>query len=209
MMKSLGKQAMAASTVVALGSVGAVAIQAHAHAAGFSAGYTCRVPVLGAKPVTINGTLTAPGRTTTNTPARFHLHISSLSLRSPVTINSWNATARIDVTGAQTASFRLRGSGGSVPAHQPITGDLAGVWVPRARGTDQLRAGNVTIKANISPLGDVTVACTPTDPRPVAKTLVVTSPHGRFGDVSPRDRSGAASAPPGEQPTRRHDVRPA
>ncbi|MBC6460055.1 hypothetical protein [Actinomadura sp. HBU206391] len=177
MMKSLGKQALAVAAVVTLGNVGA--FQAHAGATGFSAGYTCRLPVLGTKPVTINGTLTtSPSRMTTGTPTRFRLHISSPGLRSPVPIESWNITAAIEVTGAQTASFRMTGSGGLIPARQPITADLAGVWTPRARGTHRLRGGNVTIRANVSRLGNVTVPCVPKEPRPVIATLVVTSPHG-------------------------------
>ncbi|MCW2947181.1 MAG: hypothetical protein JWR24_3898 [Actinoallomurus sp.] len=178
MIESLGKRAMAAATMVALGGLGAVAVQAPARAAGFSVAYTCNVPLLGTKAVTINGTLTAsPSRPATNTPTHFQLHISSLGLHSPVTINSWSATAGMDVSGAQTASFQLRGSGGSVPAHQPISGDLAGDWTPRARGTDQLRGGNVTIQGNISFLGNVTAPCVPKDPRPVIGTLTVNSPR--------------------------------
>jgi hypothetical protein len=173
MMKSLGKHALAAALTVTLGNFAAV--EAHARAAGFSAGYTCRVPVLGTRSVTINGMLTAsPSPTTTDTPTRFRLHITSPSLRSPVPIGSWSATARIEVTGAQTASFRLTGSGGLVPAHQPITADVSGVWTPRARGTDRMRGGAVTIKANIPRLGNVTVPCVPKHPRPVVATLAVT-----------------------------------
>ncbi|GAA2071333.1 hypothetical protein GCM10009780_03310 [Actinomadura alba] len=172
-MESLGPHGLAAATLVTLGGVGAV--QAHAQPAAFSAGYICRVPVLGAKSVTINGTLTAsPSRPTTDTATRFRLRISSLTLRSPVPIDSWNATAGIDVTGPRTSSFRLTGSGGSVPPHQPITADLTGVWTPRARGVHRLRSGDVTIRANISRFGSHTATCAPKDPRPVSATLVVT-----------------------------------
>ena len=173
MTKSLAAMALAAATAVTLGDAGAV--QALGRTTGFSAGYTCRVPVLGTKLVTINGTMTtSPSPTTTNTPTRFRLHIASPGLRSPVPINSWNATARIEVTGAQRASFRLTGSGGPVAAHRPITADLAGVWTPGGRGTHRLRGGDVTIRANFARFGNVTVPCVPKDPRPVLATLVVT-----------------------------------
>jgi hypothetical protein len=176
MMKSLGMKALAAATLITLGDAGAV--HAHARTGGFSAGYTCRVPVLGARHATVSGTLTAsPSPATAGTPTRFRLRVSGLSLRSPVPIGSWSITARIEVTGAQTTSFRMTGSGRSVPAHQPINADLTGVWTPRTRGTHRLRADDVTIRADVPRLGKVTVPCVPRDPRPVLATLVVTSPH--------------------------------
>lgn len=178
MMKPLGKHAVAALTVVALGDVSVGAVEAHARPIGFSAAYTCRVPMLGARSVTIDGTLAAsPSRPTTGTPTRFRLRISSPSLRAPVAIHSWTATARIDVTGAQTASFQLAGSGGAVPAHQPISAGLTGGWTPKVRGAHQLRGGDVTVTANISRLRNVAAPCTPRHPRPVLATLVVASPH--------------------------------
>jgi hypothetical protein len=185
MIEFFGMRAISTATVVTVGGLGAVVIQVPARAAGFSAGYTCTVPVLGARSVTMSGTLTAwPSRPAVNTRTRFRLHISSLSLRSPVAINSWSAAAEIDVSGAQSASFRLAGSGASLPAHQPVTGDLAGYWTPRVRGTHELRAGNVTLRANMPLLGDVTALCTPNAPRPVLATLTVApSPRG-FRDVT-------------------------
>lgn len=185
MIETFGMRAISTATVVTVGGLGAVVIQVPARAAGFSAGYTCTVPVLGARSVTMSGTLTAwPSRPTVNTRTRFRLHISSLSLRSPVVINSWSAVAGIDVSGAQSASFRLAGSGNSLSAHQPVTGDLAGYWTPRVRGTHELRAGNVTLKANMPLLGDVTALCTPNAPRPVLATLTVAPSHGGFRDVT-------------------------
>jgi hypothetical protein len=172
------KSLEATAAVVALGGIGAVAIQAPARAAGFSAAYTCVVPMLGTKTVTVDGTLTAtPDPATAGTPTRLRLHISRLSLRSPVTINSWTATATIDVSGAQTASLRLTGTGRAVPARQQFAGDLSGDWTPSTHGTDRFRAGNVTLRADISLLGTMTVPCTPKDPRPVIATLTVTPPH--------------------------------
>lgn len=174
MIGSLARRVAAASTVVALGGLGALALQAPAHAADFSAAYTCDIPLSGSQAVTINGSLTAsPNPSTAGTSTHFALHISSLSLSSPVAINSWSATADIDASGAETASFQVSGSGGSVPANQPITGDLAGDWTPTAAGTDQFQGGDVTVKANLSVLGNVTIPCTPNDPRPVAETLTV------------------------------------
>jgi hypothetical protein len=79
------------------------------------------------------------------------------------------------VSGAQTASFQLTGSGGSIPANQAISADVAGNWTPTAAGTDQLQGGNLSIKANVAIFGNITATCTPNSPRPVAETLTVTS----------------------------------
>lgn len=174
MIGSLARRALTASTVLALGGLGAVALQAPAHASDFSAAYTCDIPLSGSQAVTITGSLTAsPNPATAGTAAHFALHIANLSLSSPVAINSWTATAGIDGSGAETASFQVTGSGGSVPANQPITGDLAGDWTPTAAGTDQFQGGDVTVQANLAILGTITIPCTPTDPRPVAETLTV------------------------------------
>ncbi|GAA4505205.1 hypothetical protein GCM10023191_060570 [Actinoallomurus oryzae] len=174
MTRSLARRVAATSTVMALGGLGALALQAPAHASDFSAAYTCSIPLSGSQTVTITGTLTAsPNPSTVGTSTHFALHISNLSLSSPVAINSWSATAALDVTGAQTASFSVTGSGGSVPANQPITGDLSGDWTPTAAGTDQVQGGNVTVKASVSLLGTLTIPCTPNSPRPVAETLTV------------------------------------
>jgi hypothetical protein len=174
MIGSLARRVAAASTVLTLGGLGALALQAPAHASDFSAAYTCDIPLSGSQAVTISGSLTAsPNPSTTGTSTHFALHISNLSLSSPVKINSWSATGDIDVTGAETASFQVSGGGGSVPANQPITGDLAGDWTPTTAGTDQFQGGDVTVQANLSLLGNVTIPCTPDDPRPVAETLTV------------------------------------
>jgi hypothetical protein len=170
MIRSFAKRVAIAST---LGALGAIALQVPAHASDFSADYTCTLPLQGAQTVTITGSLTAsPNPSTVNTSTGFTLHFTS-SLSSPVDINSWNATADVDGSGAETATFQLTGGGGAVPANQPISGDLTGAWTPTAAGTDQFQGGNVTINANVALLGDITVPCTPNDPRPVAETLTV------------------------------------
>ena len=175
MTRSLARRVAAASTVLALGGLATAALQAPARASDFSAAYTCDIPLSGSQTVTITGTLTAsPNPSTVGTSTHFALHISNLSLSSPVAINSWSATAALDVTGAQSASFSVSGRGGSVPANQPITGDLAGDWTPTAAGTDQVQGGNVTVKASGSLLGTLTIPSTPNSPRPVAETLTVT-----------------------------------
>ena len=173
MIRSLARRIAAASAVATLGVLGAIATQAPAHASDFSAAYTCTFPLQGDQAVTITGSLTAsPNPSTVNTPTHFQLNFST-DLTSPVDINSWSATADIDATGAETATFQMTGSGGAVPANQPISGELAGDWTPTAAGTDQFQGGNITINANVALLGDVTVPCTPSDPRPVAETLTV------------------------------------
>jgi hypothetical protein len=145
-----------------------------ARSAAFSALYSCTVPLLGTRPVTIVGTLTAaPARPVAGQVVHFQLHISGLSLWSPVAIESWSATAVIEVGGAQTGSFRLAGAGGPVAPRQPVSGDLAGDWTPRVHGTDRLRGGNVVIKGRISRLGNATVPCTPSGAHPHLGTLLV------------------------------------
>jgi hypothetical protein len=173
-MYRLGKRAATAATVLALGGFGVVAPQVAANASTFSAPYTCNVPIEGNQSVTINGSLTAtPNPAAVNTSVSFDLHVTSISISVPVTINSWSATADIDATGAQSASFNVKGSGGSVASGKPITGDLKGNWTPTAKGTDSFQGGNVSITANISLLGNITVPCTPKSPRPVGETLTV------------------------------------
>jgi hypothetical protein len=180
MIKTIGTHAMAATAVIALGGAGAVAAQAPARASAFAAAYTCTVPVLGSRPVVIRGTLTASsGRAAAGQPIQFQLHISSLSLQAPLTIDSWTAVAGIDVSGAQATAFRMAGSGGPVAPHRPITGDLYGSWTPRARGIDRFRGGNVAITARIARLGILTASCVPNTPRPVLESVAV-APSSRF-----------------------------
>jgi hypothetical protein len=174
MIGSLGRRLTAGSAALALGGLGVIVAQSPAQAAGFSAAYTCTAPVLGTQSATIDGSLTAsPNPATVGAPVGFQLHIAQISLRAPVTINSWSMTVNLDVSGAETAQFQATGSGGSVPANQPITGDLAGSWTPTTAGTDDVRGGNVTVNANVFLLGNITIACTPDEPRPVGETVAV------------------------------------
>jgi len=174
MIGSLGRRLTVGSAALVLGGLGVIVAQSPAQAADFSAAYTCTAPVLGTQNATIDGSLTAaPNPAAVGTPVAFNLHISQISLRAPVTINSWSIVANLDVSGAETAQFQATGSGGSVPANQPITGDLAGSWTPAAAGTDQVQGGDVTVKANVFLLGNITIACTPNEPRPVGETLTV------------------------------------
>jgi hypothetical protein len=174
MSKSLGRRAATAATVIALGGLGVVAAQAPAGASTFTTTYSCN-SILGTQTITVNGTATAsPNPTKVNTSTHFTVHVST-SLSSPLAVNSWSATLGADVSGAQTASFQLTGSGGSIPANQPITADVAGDWTPTVTGTDQFQGGNLSIKANVAIFGNITATCTPSTPRPVAETLTVTS----------------------------------
>jgi hypothetical protein len=174
MMRTIGRRVGAASTALALGGLGIVVAQSPALAADFSAAYTCTAPVLGTQSVTIGGSLTAtPNPATVGTPVGFALHLAQISLQAPVAINSWTMTVALDVSGAEAATFQVAGSGGRVPANSPITGDLAGSWSPTAAGTDEVQGAAVTVIANVFLLGNITVACTPNDPRPVGETLTV------------------------------------
>ncbi|WP_433186329.1 hypothetical protein [Actinoallomurus sp. CA-150999] len=139
--------------------------------------YTCAIPLLGTRSVDLDGTLTAaPNRLPADTATRVGLHISRMSLRPPVAVDSWTATADIDVTGAESAAFRVTGSGGSVPAYQSVTGDLSGGWIPKAAGVDRLRIGRVVVTARTAAFGEATASCTPKKPRPVAELLTVLAP---------------------------------
>jgi hypothetical protein len=173
MIRSLARRVAIASTAAMLGALGAIAMQMPAHASDFSAGYTCTLPLQGAQNVTISGSVTAtPSPSSVNTPTGFEL-VFSTDLTAPLDINNWTATADIDVSGAEIDVFQLTGSGGAVPAGQSISGSMAGSWTPTTAGTDEFRGGNVTINANVALLGNVTVPCTPNEPRPVGETLTV------------------------------------
>jgi hypothetical protein len=176
MIKSIGRHAMAATAVLAIGGAGIVSAPRPAHASTFSAAYTRTVPVLGARSVVITGSLTAsPDRVATGQPIRFQLHIARLSLQSPVPIDSWTAIAGIDVNGAQTTSFRMAGTGGPLGPRQPVSGDLYGSWTPRGPGVDRLRGGTVVISAKVARVGVLTASCQPITPRPVLETVSVLS----------------------------------
>jgi hypothetical protein len=171
---SLGRRLAIGSAAIAFGGLSAVVIQSPALAATFSASYTCVAPVLGTQTATIDGTLTAtPNPAAAGSPVAFALHLAQISLRAPVAINSWSMTVGLDVTGAEAAQFEVTGSGGRVPANQPITGNLAGSWTPAVAGTDEIRGGAVVVKANVFLLGNLTIDCTADEPRPVGETLTV------------------------------------
>jgi hypothetical protein len=179
MTTSFGKYAVTATAVFALGGLSAVAAQAPAQASGFSAAYTCNISNMGQVPAVLNGWLSSPG-TTFNGPASFRLHVSSLNLQSPMPIDSWNATAWINVAGAENTTFQVQGGGGPVPAQGALTGDLAGDWAPVMGGTDFLRVGGIEITANSAEAGSVPVQCVPNG-SPVAEVLRVASPyHGHW-----------------------------
>jgi hypothetical protein len=178
---STGEQQMtkhiAMAAMLTFSGVNAAAGSAHADV--FSAAYTCTVPVLGARSVTIHGRLTAaPVRASVGQPIRFQLHIGRLSLQSPVPIDSWTAVAGIDVAGAQTtSSFRVAGSGGRLTPREPISGDLYGTWTPRTHGTYRFRGAAVTISARVARIGVFTASCQPVSPRPVLEAVTVLSPR--------------------------------
>ena len=179
MITSFGKHAATVTTVFAIGALSAVAVQAPARASGFSAAYTCNISNLGQTAAVLNGWLTSPG-TTFSGPSRFQLHISSLNLQSPVPIDSWSATAWINVGGAENTTFQVSGSGGPVPAQGAIAGDLVGDWAPVMAGTDLLSVGGIELTANSAEAGSVPVQCVPNGTT-VAEVLRVASPyHGRW-----------------------------
>lgn len=164
---------VAVAAVVAAGGLGAVAAQAPARAAGFSATYTCTVPMVGSRTAVLNGWLASPEHTRAGRPTGFQLHISSLSVGAPIAVDSWSASAWVDVSGSENSSFQLTGSGGFVPAGQTLSGDLSGDWTPSVRGPHVLSVTGFTINANTPAAGNVTAECVANEPRPVAATLMV------------------------------------
>jgi hypothetical protein len=175
MITSFGKYAVAAAAAVSAGGLGAIAAQAPAQAAGFSSTYTCTVPMLGSQTAVLNGWLSSPGQTGVGRSTDYQMHISSLSLGAPIAIDSWSASAWVDVSGSESSSFQMTGSGGFVPAGQPLSGDLAGDWAPSVRGPHALSVSGITITANTPVTGNVTAQCVANEPRPVAATLMVHS----------------------------------
>ena len=175
MIPRIGSKAAATAAVLVLGGAGATAAQAPASASELTAAYSCSVPGVGTENVTATGALTAsPNPVPAGSPVSFDLNIASLSLTSPLAINSWSATADIAGSGAETAAFQVTGSGGAIPAGQQVSNvDLTGSWTPATPGTDQFVAGNITITANVALFGSVTVSCTPSGTQPVAETLTV------------------------------------
>ena len=167
MNRSLAPRVLSTSAALVVGCAAALAVSAPAQAAAFSAPYTCSTP-LGEQQATVEGDWTAtPDPATVGEPVTIALNVTSLGLTAPLTINSWSATTAVEVSGSETASAEVSGSGGPVPANQPITAQLSGTWTPTAAGTAELRNGTVTINADVVLLGAMTVVCTPNEPRSV------------------------------------------
>jgi hypothetical protein len=181
MITSFGKHAVAAATVAAFGGLGVAVTHTPARASGFSTAYTCALPLLGSRAAILDGWLTSPGQTAVNGRAAFRLHIARLTLNAPVPIDSWSASASIGVRGAEVSSFRVAGSGGFVPARQPLSGDLIGDWAPSRRGTDLLSVGSITISADTATAGTITAQCAPNEARQAAETLTVFPPYAAGG----------------------------
>jgi hypothetical protein len=171
MLRSFARYAAAATTLAAGGGIALFAVQAPAQAGGFASLFTCDVPLLGSTTVGVHGWLSSPGRTVVNRPASFRLHIGRTGVGGPLPVDSWSASAWINVTGAENTAFRVAGSGGWAPG-QPFRGDLAGDWAPTVSGTDLLSIGRIKITVTGAATGTVTARCFPAD-RPVAETLTV------------------------------------
>jgi hypothetical protein len=172
MITSFGKYAVAVATAIAAGGLATVAAQTPARAAGFTSAYTCTVPMVGSRTAVLNGWLSSPEHTGVGRPTGFQLHIASLSVGAPIAIDSWSASAWVDVSGSENSSFQLTGSGGFVPAGQPLSGDLSGDWAPSVRGLHMLSVSGLTVTANTPSTGNVTAQCVANEPRPVAATLM-------------------------------------
>jgi hypothetical protein len=171
----IGTRLAASAAALAFGGAGIIAAQMPASAATFTQTFSCSVPIVGTETVTADATLTAsPNPTAAGSAVSFDLNVASLSLTSPLAINSWSASAEIDGSGAETSAFDATGSGGAIAAGSPVTNaDLTGSWTPSVDGTDTFVAGTLTINANVFLLGNVTVSCTPTGTQATAETLTV------------------------------------
>ena len=169
------KVALTAATALTISGGAAIAAQSPAFASSFTATYSCSIPIVGTESITVAGALTAsPNPATVGSAVSFDFAVSSLSLTSPLAINSWSATADVAGSGAESSSFQVTGSGGAIPAGQPITNaNLTGSWTPTTSGTDTFEFGDITINANVALLGNVTAPCTPTGTQPTAETLTV------------------------------------
>jgi hypothetical protein len=172
MIKTLAGYALTGATLVTGGGLALVAAQAPAYADRFSTVYSCDVPMLGSGAVVLDGRLSSPGQTAVTRPTGVRLHLSRLGAGAPVPIDSWSASAWINVGGAENSAFRVTGSGGYVPVGQPIRGDLTGDWTPAVSGTHVLTVGRLKITMTGPAIGTVTARCVPND-RPVAETLAV------------------------------------
>jgi len=137
MINHIGSRIAATVAALALGGAGAIAAQAPASASTFTATYSCAVPGAGTETSTIDASLTAsPNPATSGSVVSFALDVASISVASPVAINSWTATAVIEGSGAERSAFNATASGGSIPANQPITNvNMTGSWTPSASGT--------------------------------------------------------------------------
>ncbi|WP_433334799.1 hypothetical protein [Spirillospora sp. CA-294931] len=174
MIPRISRRVAATVTVLAIGGAGLVAAQAPASASPFTATYSCNVAGEG-RPSKIEGSLTAsPNPAASGTKVNFALDVASISVPAPVAIESWNATAVIEGSGAESSTFNATASGGSIPANHPIPDvHMVGSWTPSASGTDRFMIGDITINLNVEGQGTFTVPCTPTGTRPVAETLTV------------------------------------
>jgi hypothetical protein len=172
MITSFGKYAVAVAAALSAGGLATAAAQTPARAAGFTSTYTCTVPMVGSQTAVLNGWLSSPEHAGVGRPTGFQLHISSLSVDTPIAIDSWSASAWVDVSGSENSSFQMTGSGGFVAAGQPLSGDLSGDWAPSVRGPHVLSISGLTITANTPVTGNVTAQCTANEPRPVAATLM-------------------------------------
>ena len=173
MKRLLSRPAGIGAAAIALGVAGLAVAPATAYADEVSAPYTCTTP-LGTQAVSIQASLTAtPDPSAAGGEVAFVLNVSQLGLTAPLTVNSWTATATLEVSGAETAQFQVTGTGGPIPANQPIGGVLNGAWTPSVPGTDEVRGGDVAVTANVVLIGNVSLACTPDEPRPVGATLTV------------------------------------
>jgi len=137
-----------------------------------SAPYVCS-SILGDDNVTITGELVAtPNPATAGSSVAFDLTVTDLGLTVPLRIKTWSGTAELNVSGAETGSFTLSGSGGPIPAGDAITGELTGGWTPSVAGTDTITGGAVDITADVQLVGTVSLTCTP-DGASTAATLTV------------------------------------
>ncbi|MEV6347100.1 hypothetical protein [Actinoplanes sp. NPDC051851] len=161
------------AVIAAVLPLGVLAAPLPALADAISAPYTCS-SILGDDAVTITGDLTvSPNPATKGSAVSFDLSVTDLGITAPLRIKTWSGTANLVVSGAESATFALSGSGGPIAAGAAITGELSGSWTPSVAGTDTITGGEVAITADVQLIGDVELTCTPDAGQPTAATLTV------------------------------------
>lgn len=157
-------RAASAAAVLALGAFGVMAVPGAAQAADtVTANYTCDLPT-GAQTGDFTAVVTLdPASPTAGQAVNVSVDLTQVPFTSPLTVNNYDASLTINVSGAETGSFDVtKSSDTGFGAGEPITVQgMTGSWTPTVAGTDTGTPATATVNANVSLLGNVTITCTP------------------------------------------------